>query len=145
MLDACARETDVAAPRWLPEAGRHIAEDLGGPAPQKIKAILVGPQCRVDVDVDRLDVSFARSRLADLLAGTINLKMHGLAPPRVRDYLLTLSSPVALKRVGREMRMLIDGVPDQAAPDPRLLRILRARASVRTLRSAYATSRVTRA
>jgi len=38
--------------------------------------------------------------------------------------MLTLTVPVSLKRVGREMRMLVENADDQTAADPSLLRIL---------------------
>jgi len=37
---------------------------------------------------------------------------------------MTLSVPARLKRVGREMRMLVEGADDQAAADPSLLRVI---------------------
>jgi site-specific DNA recombinase len=124
ILDAFDSDADIASADRLIEAGRQLAQDLGAPAPQKIKAILVGLQCRVDVRVERVDVTFPRSRLAELLKGAIDLKTQRRAPTPSRDDLLTLSSPVALKRVGREMRMLVDAVADEAAHDPSLLRIV---------------------
>ncbi|WP_051335343.1 recombinase family protein [Methylocapsa acidiphila] len=124
ILDACACKADIATAGRLIEAGRQIAEDLGGSAPQTIKAILARLQCRIEVGRDRLNVMLARSRLMAVLHGTINFEAQGCAPAAAREDLVTLSSPVALKRVGREMRMLIEGAADQAAPDPSLLRIL---------------------
>ena len=65
-----------------------------------------------------------RSRLTELLAGSLDLKMphHGL-PNRSGD-MLTLTVPASLKRAGREMRMLVENADDQTAADPSLLRIL---------------------
>ncbi|WP_041367890.1 hypothetical protein [Methylocella silvestris] len=59
-----------------------------------------------------------------LLVGTTDPDAQRRAPAPAREDLLTLSSPAALKRVGREMRMLIEGVAEQTDPDPSLLRIL---------------------
>ncbi|WP_102845496.1 recombinase family protein, partial [Methylocella silvestris] len=124
ILDACAPQAGVATAGRLIEAARQIAKNLGGSAAQTIKAILAGLQCRIEVGGDRLNIMLARSRLAALLERMINPKAQhrGAAPDR--DDLIALSSNVALKRVGREMRMLIDGVADQTAPDLSLLRIL---------------------
>jgi hypothetical protein len=77
----------------------------------------------VDVSVDRLDVTVSRSALVALLDGSIDLEAQHRVPSASGD-LLTLSSPVSLKRVGREMRMLVQNADDQTAPDPSLLRIL---------------------
>ena len=37
---------------------------------------------------------------------------------------MTLRVPARLKRVGREMRMLVEGADDQTAADPSLLRVI---------------------
>jgi hypothetical protein len=42
----------------------------------------------------------------------------------VTNDVVTLATPARLKRVGREMRMLIDNPDDHAAADPSLLRII---------------------
>ena len=44
--------------------------------------------------------------------------------PMHSDDVLTLTVPVRLKRVGREMRMLVENSDDQTAADPSLLRII---------------------
>jgi hypothetical protein len=80
--------------------------------------------CRVEIRSDRVDFTLSRSRLTELLAGSLDLKMphHGL-PNRSGD-MLTLTVPASLKRAGREMRMLVENADDQTAADPSLLRII---------------------
>ena len=42
------------------------------------------------------------------------------------DDVVTLMAPARLKRVGREMKLLVENSGDQTAADPSLLRIMRA-------------------
>jgi hypothetical protein len=63
-------------------------------------------------------------RLELLTGASIDLTaQHQNAVPAPRD-LLSLRVPASLKRVGREMRMLVEGADDQAEIDPSLLRII---------------------
>src|SRR6202011_6426272 len=108
----------------LIERGRQIAEELGSPAPDKVKATLMALLCRVEIRSDRVDITLSRGRLTQLLAGSLDLKMQHQAPTSAPDDLLGLTVPVGLKRVGREMRMLVENADDQTAADPSLLKII---------------------
>ena len=50
--------------------------------------------------------------------------MQDHKPDRDSDDVMTLTAPARLKRVGREMKMLVDNSDDQTAADPSLLRII---------------------
>ena len=50
--------------------------------------------------------------------------MQQQAPTSAPDDLLGLTVQVSLKRVGREMRMLVENANDQTAADPSLLKII---------------------
>ena len=50
--------------------------------------------------------------------------MQHQAPASAPDDLLGLTVQVSLKRVGCEMRMLVENADDQTAADPSLLRII---------------------
>ena len=117
--------------RPLIERSRHIAEELGARAPDEVKATLMAQFCRVEIRSDRVDITLSRCRLTELLAGSLDLKMQHHAPTRAPDDLLGLTVPVGLKRVGREMRMLVEKANDETPADPSLLRILRAPATSR--------------
>ena len=80
--------------------------------------------CRVEIRSDRVDIMLSRGRLTQLLAGSLDLKMQHQAPTSAPDDLLRLSVPVGLKRVGCEMRMLVENADDQMAADPSLLKII---------------------
>jgi len=80
--------------------------------------------CRVEIRSDRVDITLSRGRLTQLLAGSLDLTMPQQAPTSAPDDLLGLTVPVGLKRVGREMRMLVENANDQIPADPSLLRII---------------------
>ena len=85
--------------------------------------------CRVEIRTDRVDIMLSRGRLTQLLAGSLDLRSLDLqmphqAPTSAPDDLLGLTVPVGLKRVGREMRMLVENANDQTAADPSLLKII---------------------
>ena len=107
----------------LIERGRQIAEELGAHASDNVKATLMALFCRVEIISDRV-ITLSRGRLTQLLAGSLDLKMQHQAPASALDDLLGLAVQVSLKRVGREMRMLVENADDQTAADPSLLRII---------------------
>ena len=80
---------------------------------------------RVEVGSSGIDIRVSRAGLADLLAR----KTPDLAKPRGGETksaadVLTLKVPARLKRVGREMRMLVENPADQTPADRGLLRII---------------------
>ena len=78
----------------------------------------------VEITAERIDIKISRGRLTQLIAGSLDLKMQHQAPTSAPDHLLGLTVPVGLKRVGREMRMLVENANDQTAADPSLLKII---------------------
>ena len=50
--------------------------------------------------------------------------MRNQTPDRDSNDVVTLMAPARLKRVGREMRMLVENADEQTAADPSLLRII---------------------
>jgi hypothetical protein len=109
----------------LIERGSQIAAELGIQPPHAIKMTLMKLQCRVIVDADRVQINFCRHRLAGLLAGQPldPVPQDQTSKPNADDT-ASLSTPARLRRVGREMRMLVDGSDNAAEPDPSLLRLL---------------------
>jgi site-specific DNA recombinase len=125
ILDAVGNDSHGGPGRsQLIERGRQIAEELGARAPDKAEATLMALLCRVEIRYDRVDITLSRGRLTRLLAGSLDLKMQHQAPTSAPDDLLGLTVPVGLKRVGREMRMLVENADDQTPADPGLLRII---------------------
>jgi hypothetical protein len=86
--------------------------------------MLMALLCRVEIRFDRIDITLSRCRLTELLTGSLDLKMPHRGLPTPPGDLLTLSVSASLKRVGREMRILVANADDQTPADPSLLRIL---------------------
>ena len=125
ILDAVDSESHSGSgSTQLIERSRQLAEDLGAPAPDKVKAMLMTLLYRIEIKSDRVDITLSRGRLTELLAGSSDLMMQHQAPANATDDMLMLTVPVGLKRVGREMRMLVENADDQTAADPSLLRIM---------------------
>jgi hypothetical protein len=125
ILDAIDNESHSGSgSSQLIERGRQLAESLGAGAPDTVKVTLMALLCRVEIRSDRVDITLSRCRLTELLAGSIDLTMQHQAPTNASGDFLRLTVPVSLKRVGREMRMLVENADDQTAADPSLLRIL---------------------
>ena len=125
ILDAVDNEShNGSGCSQLIERSRQIAENLGGLAPDTVEATLRTLLCRVEIRSDRVDITLSRGRLTQLLAGSLDLKMQHQAPTSAPDDLLGLTVQVSLKRVGREMRMLVENANDQTAADPSLLKII---------------------
>jgi hypothetical protein len=102
----------------LIKRGRQVAEELGTQPPDKIRATLMTLLCRVEVNADRIEINIFRHRLVGLLAGQpIDLTRQDQRLERNSDDVATLTSPARLKRVGREMRMLVENSDDQTVAD----------------------------
>jgi site-specific DNA recombinase len=111
--------------RQLIERGHQIAGEFSTETPDKAKATLMALLCRVTIYSDRIEIALCRSRAAELLGGqSIDLAaQHQRSDPAPHD-VMTLRVPARLKRVGREMRMLVEGADDQTAADSSLLRVI---------------------
>jgi site-specific DNA recombinase len=127
LLDAINNEIDDGIRRGhLIERGRQIADELGQTA-EKTKAILLALICRIEVKPDCVKIDISQSRLAALLTSTsIDLPTENQHPKPIdsSDHILTLTVPMRLKRVGREMKMLVDDSDANSAVDMGLLRIV---------------------
>jgi hypothetical protein len=109
----------------LIECGRRIAEEIGALAPDRIKVTLMTLLCRVVINVDRIEINISQRRLAQMLAGqSSDLTTRNQRQEREPHEIVTLTVPARLKRVGREMRMLVKSADDQTTADPSLLRII---------------------
>jgi DNA invertase Pin-like site-specific DNA recombinase len=126
VLDAIDDESGGgSAQRELIERGRQAGDELGAQAPDKVKSILMTLACRVVINLDRIEVNISRRRLAMLLGGqATDLTMQDQRSDRDGDDVVTLAISACLKRVGREMRMLVGNSADQTTVDPSLMRII---------------------
>ncbi len=126
ILDAIRDEyADGAGQNRLICRGRQIAGELGTLAPDQIRATLKTLLSRVDITPDRVEINIRWGSLVELLgAKSIDLGMPGGKSNNESNDVLTLTVTARLKRVGREMRMLVESTDDQTTADPGLLRIV---------------------
>ncbi len=126
MLDAMEPEADSgAAQARLLERGGQIADELASRPPHTIRAIVTTLVRRVEVRPDCVKIAVYRSRLAALLAAAaVDQPTPDNKPADLPSDDLILAAPARLRRVGREMKMLIEGHDDYAIVDPSLLRII---------------------
>ena len=124
ILDALDDESHSGQSQLI-KRGREVAEQLAAQAPTEVKTTLMTLLCRVEVKPDRIEINISRRRLAELLAGQpIDLTTPDQRLDRKSHDIVTLTVPARLKRLGREMRMLVENADDQMAADPSLLRII---------------------
>jgi len=118
-------EAPGSAQRQLIERGCQVAEELSTEAPDKAKAKLMALMCRITIRSDRIEIALSRGRTAELLTGvSIELAGHHQRLAPASHDVMTLRVPARLRRVGREMRMLVEGTVEKTAVDPRLLRVI---------------------
>ncbi|MGB6448532.1 MAG: hypothetical protein WBF47_25895, partial [Xanthobacteraceae bacterium] len=111
--------------RNLSERAREIATELETQVGEKTKAVVTALVHRVEIRPDRVQIDISRSRLIALLnSRSMEMQIRDDSPTSSRGDILTLTAPAKLTRVGREMKMLVEGHNDQAAADPSLLRII---------------------
>ena len=103
--------------------GRQLAEELGR-TPDKAKAIVMTLVRRVEVRPEHVKIDIYQGRLAGMLTAiSFDLPTQ---PPRLVDLserITTLKAQAQMKRVGREMKLLIDDDANRP-PDVGLLRIV---------------------
>ena len=89
------------------QRAREIARELSDAEPQSIKGTFAALGCRVEVGDRSLKITLPRDHLAALLASGADAEAEGAATPADPADQLTLEAPVSLRRVGREMRLLV--------------------------------------
>jgi site-specific DNA recombinase len=126
LLDALADELHSGLGRTdLIERSRQVAEELRAQAPTAVKTTLMRLLCRVTIKPDRIEINLSRRRLTAMLAGrALDQAVEDPEPRPDADDIVTLAVPARLKRVGREMRMLVDNADNCTTANPSLLRII---------------------
>jgi site-specific DNA recombinase len=126
ILDAIGSEVDEhVGHRQLIEGARKVGTELDAPRPDAIKAIVNALVRRVEIKADCIKIDVSRRGLAEVLATPSldrTFKDRKQADPS--DHAVTLIAPAQLKRVGREMKMLVDDSGDRTSIDMGLLRIV---------------------
>jgi site-specific DNA recombinase len=100
----------------------QIAKELGQ-IPERNRATIATLVRRIEVTADNLKIDLSQNRLIALLASD-TVEQDQNQPIDPADSVLTLPATVHLKRVGREMRLLVEGPNDNRDPDMGLLRII---------------------
>jgi site-specific DNA recombinase len=126
LLDALADGLHGGTQRTeLIERSHQVAEELRAQAPTVIKALLMRLLCRVTTKPDRVEINLSRRRLAATLAGqALDQTMQDPELKPDADDIVTLTVGARLKRVGHEMRMLVDNADPRASASASLLRII---------------------
>lgn len=104
------------------ERASQIAEELGQ-IPERNRATIATLVRRIEVAADNLKIDLSRNRLIALLASD-TVEQDQNQPIDSADPVLTLPATIHLKRVGREMRLLVEGPNNNRDPDMGLLRII---------------------
>lgn len=125
LLDAIGEVDERAGSRQLIEGAKAIASELDAQRPETTKAIVKALVHRVQITPDCIKIDIFRRRLAEFLAApAIDLTIRPQKPAESPDHVMTLAAPTKLKRVGREMKMLVDDSGDRTSIDMGLLRIV---------------------
>jgi len=118
-------EQDGAEQNRLIARARQISEELPELAPKEIRALLMTLVSRVDVRSEQVEIRVYRQGLYPLLGGrSIVSLMTDTAPSSHHGDILKLNVKARLRRVGREMKLVVHNADDRAAADPGLLRIV---------------------
>jgi site-specific DNA recombinase len=126
LLDALADELHSSLGRTeLIERSHQVAEELRAQAPTVVKTMLLRLRCRVAINSNLIEIHLSRRRLAAMLTGqAIDQAVEDPElKPEAHD-IVTLVAPARLKRVGRELRMLVGKAHDRTTANPSLLRII---------------------
>lgn len=102
--------------------GRQIAEELDKSAEQH-RSLVTALVRRVEIGPDSVKIDVGQDRLAALL-NCNDLDITYDRPINPQEHVVTLTTPVQLRRVGREMKLLVDDSSDNRAPDVSLLRVV---------------------
>jgi len=127
VLDALTDELHGGIGRTeLIKRSRQLAEELQAKAPTMVKTLLMRLLCRVNIKPDRIEISLSRHHLAAILAGqAVDQTVQDLEVKCNAHDIVTLAVPARLKRVGREMRMLVvDTADHRTTANASLLRII---------------------
>jgi len=108
--------------RHLIDRGSQIAEALGQ-TPEGTRAVVTATVHRVEVGRDSVKICLSQSRLAGLLdSGRVRLAQDKPIDPT--EHVVSLTAPIQLARVGREMKLLVEDSDDNRSPDMSLLRVV---------------------
>jgi len=117
---------EVAELKRLVERAAKLSKSWATLSPAQTRAALRALIVRIDVQATMVDIHLIPARLLDLLRG------NPLDPPPASECAedaerMTLSVPARFQRVGKETRMIINGIGpnrSKATPDPALIKLI---------------------
>ena len=117
---------EVAELKRLVERAVKLSKAWATHSPARTRSILRALIVRIDVQATKVDIHLVPACLPDLL------RDNPLDPPPASECAedaerMTLSVPARFQRVGKETRMIIDGIGPQtheAKPDPSLIKLI---------------------
>jgi DNA invertase Pin-like site-specific DNA recombinase len=118
-------EQNGAQQKRLIARGAQISKELPTLAPDMVRSLLMTLVDRIDIKAEHIEIRLYRQRLHDLLWAQ-SIDALG-APQRSRnksDDILKLKVKARLRRVGREMKLVVHNADDRTTADPGLLRIV---------------------
>ena len=108
--------------RQMIQRGHEIAEKFAH-MPEQNRSIVKALVRRVEIGPDSVKVDLSQDRLAAVLSSS-DVQLSHDKQIDSSDHVLTLTAPVQLTRLGREMKLLVGDSSDNRAPDLSLLRII---------------------
>ena len=109
----------------LIERGQELVRAIDGQEPETPKSLVRALVRRVEVRPDCARIAVSRERLLALLSSqSTHLLAEDQSQSDAGDTVLTLIAPMRLRRIGREMKLLVDGSEQTARFDTSLLKLL---------------------
>jgi hypothetical protein len=103
--------------QWMTTWAAHKSKD--------VRKFMLSIVARIQVHAERIDISLNQTKLAQWLG---RIDGHGETSAETQsspdDRFMTLTIPIRLKRVGKEVKMIFEGRSDPTNPDLSLVRIL---------------------
>ena len=113
----------VAEQHQLLSAARRLADTWDDLEPPRAAATLRKIISRVSVHADRIEISLSQAGLAAVLLPNNALAIAGLSAPDSRTPVV-VNIAAALRRVGQEMKLVVEGTRTTRQSDPSLARLL---------------------
>jgi DNA invertase Pin-like site-specific DNA recombinase len=116
--------SDAGTQKRLVERARHFAAGDHERGTQGLRTFMRSSIVRVQVHVDRIDITLDQDRVFRWLDETGESEPIDNPQSEIDRQVTTLSIPARLKRTGKEMRIIVDDGSEPSAPDTGLVRLL---------------------
>ena len=116
--------SDAGTQKRLVEAARHFAAGEHEPGAQRLRTFVHATIVRVQVHVDRVDITLDQDQVLRCLDETGESEPIYKTQSEVDRQMTTLSIPARLKRTGKELRIIVDDGSEPATADTGLVRLL---------------------